>query len=255
MSEWLDFDYDLSYRNGVKKPIDILIGCPVHEREWIMDDWFWRVNAACKVAGLHPGYIFVMDPTEEPLYTMIQNQAKLMSTQLHIGVVQEQPRDDKRDWNERRYDRMVELRNILLEGVRANNPPLFLSLDSDILLHEEAIKSMVDNLEDFDAIGGKTYMTHTGTTCLSYGIMKPNTRMMRRADAIGSFKVDVIMAIKLMTPAAYNIDYRFDSQGEDIGFSRACQEAGLKLKWDGTYANKHVMRRADLGRIDPRCGF
>lgn len=255
---WSSWSYDSSGRkNKAKRPIDILIGCPIQQRDWIIDDWFWYVMAACKVADLKPGFIFVMDPKEEPLNSMIHNLCRLNNVDLWVGEVVEEDRTDERDWNVIRYEKMVELRNALLQGVRDVAPPLFLSLDSDILLAPDALKSMVENLshDEWDAIGGKTYMTHTGKEYPSYGILNDGFGMIRRQEADGVFEVDVIMAIKLMKPKAYAVDYKVDVQGEDIGWSRNCKDACLKLRWDGTYASKHVMRKDDKDKIDVRVGY
>lgn len=216
--------------------------------------WFWHCLVACKVAGLKPGFLFVMDPSEEPLATMIRDLAQINGVDVWVAGIQEEVREDKREWNAFRYEKMVNLRNVLLDAVRRLSPPLFLSLDSDILLHADSIESMVEKLEDFDAIGGKAYMTSIGTSHPSYGMLQADN-MLRRQDADYVITVDVIMAIKLMTPSAYAVDYRWASQGEDIGWSQACGEKQLKFRWDGTVVNKHVMRREELERVDVRAGY
>jgi hypothetical protein len=48
------------------------------------------------------------------------------------------------------------------------------------------------------------------------------------------------------------VDYEFSAQGEDIGWSLACERAGLKFAWDNRFVSKHVMAPEHLGRIDPR---
>jgi hypothetical protein len=67
--------------------------------------------------------------------------------------------------------------------------------------------------------------------------------------------VDVIMAMKLMKPSAYWVDYRDHEQGEDVGWSIACQEQHLRLGWDGRVCSKHVMKPEQLDPIDARCGY
>lgn len=253
----IHYTYDKSGRKGTEpEPIDILIGCPIQKREWIIAEWVRHVMSATKKAGLKPGFLFVMDPNEEPLSTMVHNQAMIKNVDLWVVEVEEAERADSRVWNSIRYERMVELRNLLLGAVREINPPLFLSLDSDILLHQDSLASMVHVLHDNDAgaVGGKAYMSHTGRTYPSYGRIGYQNNL-QRTDSEGVLKVDVLMAIKLMTPAAFNVDYTYDGHGEDIGWSKACKEAGLSLYWDGTITNKHVMRPQDLTRIDVRAGF
>lgn len=237
-----------------KPPIDILIGCPVQKREWVIGEWFWHALAAVKVAGLRAGFVFVMDVTEEPLYTMIQNQCRMSGVDLWIVDVEEEERSDRRQWDSLRYQKMVDLRNLLLDEVRRIEPPLFLSLDSDILLHEDALVSMINHLGEAGAIGSKTYLTRHGTAYPNYGNLNSAGQLIRQ-DHYGVVKVQVLMAVKLMTPAAYNINYEYAAQGEDIGWSKACKKAGLKLMWDGTIGSKHVMNPDDLERIDVRVGY
>jgi hypothetical protein len=71
----------------------------------------------------------------------------------------------------------------------------------------------------------------------------------------GCFPVGVIMAIKLMTPPAYNVDYEWNHQGEDIGWSLAALARGLKLGWDSRTTTKHVFYPHLLDEVDPRCGY
>jgi hypothetical protein len=160
---------------------------------------------------------------------------------------------DVRDWRPERYRQMVELRNLLLGAVRDQAPDVFLSLDSDILLHADQLTLMFETLQGYDAVGGRCYMTTAGTRFPSWGRLYNG--MLQRYDATGTFQVDVIMAIKLMSPAAYHVDYTFDLQGEDVGWSRNAVSAGLRLGWDGRVAAKHVLAPHLLTARDARVGF
>jgi hypothetical protein len=234
---------------------DLVVGCPVAHREWILDAWFDHVEEACEVAGVKPGYAFAGDCTDETMMKIIFSRAP--SDHLVVLDVPNSRGADVRDWaSPGRYAHMVEIRNLLLEGVRMMDAGLFLSLDSDILIHPFAIRNLIDDVTEdgWGAVGGKCYMTSTGTRYPSWGKLGREGQIMR-TDADGYFAVEVIMAIKMMTPAAYRVDYRLDLQGEDIGWSRACREAGLSLAWDGRVASKHVLEPHLLDRIDPRVGY
>jgi hypothetical protein len=115
---------------------------------------------------------------------------------------------------------------------------------------------LMDDMEadPWDAIGSRCYMTTTGRNWPSWGRLSPRGHL-QRYDAEGYFPVDVIMAIKLMRPAAYQIDYQSHAQGEDIGWCLACHRAGLRLAWDGRVASKHVLQPHLLHRLDPRVGY
>jgi hypothetical protein len=228
--------------------VKLIVGCPVSRREWILPTWFAHVRRAAETVGVAPDFIFVCHP-QDPSWDCLLDQAPgctIMPASFARG-------NDQRRWNPERYHQMVDLRNKLLAGVRRAEPDLFLSLDSDILLHPDQIKLMIECLDRFDAVGGRCYMTTTGTRFPSWGrLVKGN---LQRFDAEGTFPVDVIMALKLMTPAAYAVNYSLDLQGEDIGWSRNATAAGVRLGWDGRVAAKHVLAPHLLTPVDPRVGF
>lgn len=232
--------------------MNLLIGCPVLRRDWIIAEWYRYAVCAAEVADLDPIFILVGDQVRDPTFPALQ------AVMRHELVIVDEPEEDRsedvRDWNHERFRRMVTLRNRLLERVRQLQPDYFLSLDSDILIHPDALSAMKSHTDRWSAVGGKTHMTHRGTNHPSYATL---TRMMglHRPDSDGVFAVDVIMAIKLMTRQAYSVDYEWARQGEDIGWSKACKAGGLKLGWVGTVTSKHVMRPEDLYVVDPRCGY
>jgi hypothetical protein len=228
---------------------DLVIGCPVLRREWVLPAWFDHVERACADAGVVPGFVFVCDP-RDPSLDVIRSRAP----QAAVVAVTETRSTDRREWHVERYRQMVVLRNQLLAEVRRQGPELFLSLDSDILLGPGTLSEMLTAASDFDAVGARCYMTASGTRFPSWGLMGRDGSLIRM-DATGTFSVDVIMAIKLMSPSAYNIDYVLRLEGEDVGWSNACRAAGLRLGWTGHHPAKHIVQRDMLERVDPRVGF
>ena len=226
------------------------MGCPIAHRAWILPRWFDHVEAACSLAGLEPTYVFVAD-SDDPCVTIARKRARRL---VMVHSPSPTKGDDTRRWDPERYAEMVRLRNLLLQAVRLGEPDVFLSLDSDILLHPWALDSMLESLERFDAVGGKCFMTKTATNVPSWARLGREGQL-QRMDADGVFDVDVIMAVKLMSPVAYLVDYVTDVQGEDTGWSKACRAAGVKLGWDGRVTSKHVMEPWMLDRVDERVGF
>lgn len=230
----------------------IAVGCPVYKRGWILRYWFDAVEAAFAKANLEPVYVFVGDPKDSDSFGAVDDALDMYDREVYLSWVEESehtPTD--RTWNPHRYHRMVYVRNELLDVVRKIGPDYFFSLDSDILLHPDTLVNLLESIDRFDAVGGKTYMTPFGNQFPSYGYMPG----LKRFDESGVFPVDVIMAIKLLSPLAYKVDYMYHDYGEDIGFSLACLDKGLRLGWDGRTTSKHVMDPAGLDRIDERCGF
>ncbi len=215
-----------------------------------------HVEHACRVADVEPIYAFVADPDDETAQQLAV-MALAKGRECHFAWTTENlALGDVRDWNHDRFSRMVELRNQLLGKVRELAPDRFLSLDSDILLHPQAVAGLLESTKRFGAVGGATYMTSTGLEFPSCGWNQGMAGLVRRPmEAKGVIPVGVIMAIKAMTPAAYAVDYEFHVQGEDVGWSAACERAGVRLGWDNRNVSKHVMAEKDLNRIDERCGW
>lgn len=235
---------------------ELVVGCPVRQRSWIIKHWFDHVEDACHIAGVEPVYAFVADPDDETAQ-LLAVLTLSRGRDCHFEWTKENlAQPDERDWNHHRFHRMVELRNQLLGLVRELEPDRFLSLDSDILLHPQAVTTLLESTKRFGAVGGATYMSSTGLEFPSCGWNQGMSGFVRRPmEAKGVIPVGVIMAIKAMTPAAYAVDYEFHVQGEDIGWSLACERAGVRLGWDNRNCSKHVMVAKDLNRIDERCGW
>jgi hypothetical protein len=231
----------------------LAVGCPVARREWVIDRWFDHIEVACGYGGVEPIYVFVGDNEHDPTFDRIRERAP-QATVMHVPL---KPKDGHRDWSlPHRYGQMVELRNLLLRAVRVIGPQAFLSIDSDILAHPSLVDVLVHDLEEdnWAAVGGKCYMTPADTIAPSWANLT-GAGGLHRVESPGYFKVDAIMAIKLMAPSAYHVDYRHHPQGEDIGWSLACRQHALTLAWDGSVVSKHVMEPHMLDRVDPRVGF
>lgn len=247
--------------------MNIVVGCPVRDRAWILPRWFDHVEAACDHAGLTDvRYVFVGDPIlDNATAKAIGAAAEMYERPAEIDYHPGNGEPYRRTWDADRFTQMVNLRNQLLDVVRSFEPDLFWSLDSDILAAPTSLSSGISALRDhsvWGAVGMKAYLTevpaegsgNSGRHSPTYATLMPQGGLMR-GDSDGCFQTEVIMAAKLMLPTAYHVDYQYSPQGEDIGWSLACRKAGVKLGWDGRVTNKHVMSRDELDRVDPRVGF
>ena len=228
----------------------LLIGCPVRDRAWILNEWFDYTNKSCANADIEPQYIFVTDPTDEETICIVQNN----EPEAVLELFEEGSYVGDHVWNPDRYSHMSGLRNMLLRKVRELEPDFFLSLDSDILIHQELVGNLIESSQQYDAVGGRTYMSPSGSWCPSVAQILPGGGL-RRDDTDDVRTVMAIMAIKLMKPKAYSVDYEYDLMGEDIGWSKAAKLRGCKLGYDGRVVNKHCMSQNDLSKIDKRCGY
>jgi hypothetical protein len=245
----------------------VIAGCPANGREWVIRQWVSHLARAGQEAGVNL-HLYMLCPGESTELIDAFEGACASNDVLPILVTQdEKPREDQRTWNIERYQVMADLRNTMLSTIRMMEPDYFLSIDSDILLGPGVLSRMIEDLEgsDYAAVGSKCYLAvgprQTGKdgrkpvcNVVNYANLGRNGSLLRK-DQEGFFPVDVLMAIKLMSPDAYNVDYEPHRQGEDIGWSNAVREAGLKLGWDGRIVSKHCMSQRDLHRVDDRVGW
>ncbi len=246
----------------------VAVGCPIRDRAWIFEEWLEHVRIAFDLAGISPTWVFAIgvgpsgkdDGTQKLVTDLYRNEPGIWTE------INEPPlKEGRLQWNGDRYHQMVDYRNRLLGLVQAIKPDYFLSLDSDILLHPSALVCLLDTIQakhvtkgapiHWDAVGGKAFLSERGNTMVTYGNLGPNGGGLRRMNSDGIFPVEIIMAVKLMTPQAYAIPYSYSVWGEDIGWSQNCNNAGLHLGWDGCVASKHIMRRENLGKVDNRVGW
>lgn len=218
-------------------------------------EWLEYLLAACRTADLVPEIVHAVPAHDREVQEEILSHCATRGVAVDLILVKEPQRVDRRVWNLERFGHMVELRNRVLGAVRDREPSYFLSLDSDILLRFDALSKALQYMDHFDAIGMKCYMAPYGTEFPSQGTLRAERLINRRDSETGCFQTDCIMAAKLMSPAAYNIDYAVAHDGEDIGWSMACTAAGLKLGWNAEALAKHIMAPELLDKVDQRIGW
>ena len=232
----------------------ITVGCPIKDRYWILPTWFNYVEESAKIANVDVNYLFVVSRND--LRTLEILESKENTTLIFTDEIDETYR---RVWNKTRYEHMVYLRNKLLREVRKIKPFYFLSLDSDILINPQAIKNMFDGFEEYPdawAVGSKCFLSVSTKVHPNMGNWSDHKfNRYYRADSASLVEVDILMAIKMMSPKAYNIDYESHIHGEDLGWSKAVKNAGGQMLWDGQVASKHVMNMKMFDVVDKRVGY
>lgn len=230
--------------------MDVLVGCPAARRGWILPRWAEHVDKAASNAGLAVRYIVAADPADDA-WDALEPVADRLT---RVEIVDDRERDE-RDWGAPgRKQRITDVRNELLVAVRREGPDVFLSVDSDMLLHPDTIGNLLETLVAYDVVGGYAYMSDT-RACPSWGRVTASGAL-DRVDTPGYVgPVEVVMGIKAMKPWAYAVDYRYHDKGEDVGIAVAWRDAGITVALDARVTSKHVMHPSALNRIDQRCGF
>ena len=221
----------------------MIVGCPVRDRGWVINHWHEYLNRA-----IVDDVPFVLAGAEDdPTRDVIDFNHIWLSTGEQFSPYQ-------RDWANNRWQQISDVRNLLLDYVSQFEQD-FLSVDSDILVHPEQVDVMRECRDRFDVVGGKVYLSPKGKFHASYANLGRNMQL-KRSDSTGTFRVDVVMALKLMSPeVVQQVRYRPAPHGEDIGFSQDTAKAGFKLGWTGAVCSKHLFTRECLQRVDQRCGF
>ena len=237
----------------------IVAGCPASGRAWVIKQWVSHLRRSAEHAGVDL-MIYTLIPDEDTATACAVTEAcATHAIPLMLEHTQEEPKSEEfqRDWGLPRYEEMASLRTSMLNAVRMLEPDLFLSVDSDILLDRNAIASMIEALEsnpEYAAMGSKTWL-HPSDVTITNGATLSRFNTLQRLRAEMVLPAHVLMAIVMMTPNAYWVDYAPDPKGEDIGWSNKMSEAGLKMGFDGRVASKHVMSPGDLHKIDFRVGW
>ena len=148
--------------------LEIVVGCPVKDRSWILPKWKEHVDASVP-QGVDLSYLFVVEPDDEDTISSVEDWADVIKSEQKYTPY-------SRSWGRESLERMVVLRNLLLRGVVERRPDFFLSLDSDVLLHPDALVGMMETLESNDvndkyaACGGLTYMDPVDQRVSSFGM-------------------------------------------------------------------------------------
>lgn len=231
----------------------LIIGCPIYKRDWILPYWFSAIQNQ-SVSLNDVGFVFVAAEEDKEtldilnMWRRYHPDVEVFDIVIPKGLPHYSHEEGSRQWNPSKYQNMVILRNLLLEQVRKHSPDYFFSLDSDILIkNRSTIELLIAHIkEGADAVSPLMYMTPVGSRFPSVmtWVDEPGGKAKREFEyPVGSyFQSDVIMAAKMMSKNVYeNINYKIHPQGEDLGWSHNCAEAGYKLYSASYLYAWHVM--------------
>lgn len=230
----------------------LLFGTPARGRAWALPQWFSHIAAA-----VPEGYDY------QTLLLLPENDTESIRIAEDHGAViiigDHEELEYERLWTQSGiFEKMALLRNSVLREVRRRHPDFYVSVDSDIFIHPESIKSMLHTYEQHNcsAVGGLAHLSAFSDKTVNCGYFTDRSLVRyRRGTNKGIFPVDILMAYKLMDPDAYAIDYGPHIYGEDLGWSANVKREGLKLHFDAMHTSKHVMYPERVNEIDKRCGY
>lgn len=246
--------------------VKVIIGCPVWRRAWVINHWLEYIEKQdFPLSDL--GFVFELGEDDEETHDKLWAwHSQHPEVSIFDGVVRADVRHKQhpsrgRKWLRADYWKMVNMRNALLDRVRAYQPDRYFSLDSDILLEDPSTISILYELtKQWDAVGTLSYMTPEGTDYPSAMTWrnKPGGPAYRADYPIGNvFNADVIMASKMMSRKTYESSYYiWHKQGEDLGWSSICAQKNLRLACASNLYTAHIMYEGALENYlkngDPR---
>jgi hypothetical protein len=205
----------------------IVIGTPVYEREWILNEWYQSIidqdyqGDITLIFGLSSGE----DETEEIIDEMA---FKFDTVCLNC--------DDLPKFKDRasgRFEVLAKIRNRILCEVRDLKPDFFLSWDTDIILPPDSLRKLIE--ADKDMIGPWVGLSPKGDIP-NCGHWDERGQIFRRKLPItteypqqGLTQVDTVFACSLMKPVVYNsCYYGYHRGGEDYFFGLEMMRRGLE---------------------------
>lgn len=217
----------------------LVVGCPVYERAWILPDWFQGIHDSA-TADLFEDvqFVFVYTPsTDGTIDLLMDNGAEVM-------IYDNGTHGETRDWtNPERVSTLANMRNQLLWMVSGMEFDAFLSLDSDIIMNENALESMWSHLDEADAVSPTVQLAADRSIINAFTRRRDGFYVRCKPGYHG--RVDVLCAAIMMTPDLVkdqSVRYSYEVRGEDFGWSAAAKKAGYDMMLCNDYVY-HAMEK------------
>lgn len=221
--------------------MNIVIGCPVYEREWSLPRWLQSVFKQ----GVKPKditFIFGITDGVDNTRQLLEKYGKKVRD-IHFIDCNDLP--SFKDRSPARFYPLAEIRNRILQKVMEVNPDFYFSWDSDILLPDKALLQLIK--DDKDVVAPYVELITGIPNCVS---RQANTDAFRREKPIlkhypkeGLYPVDISFACVLMKPVAYDIVYEHHQGGEDYGWGLNLMAAGIQCWLDGNIEGLHLFHK------------
>lgn len=229
--------------------MDIAIGCPIFEREWMLPNWLrnvWEQWPSKEVT-----LIFAITDGED-LTREILESVKPRFKDLILIDGNDLPAFRDRDQN--RFFPLVELRNRIFTVLRELQPDYYFSWDSDILLPPDALKLLI--ADDKTTVGPWVDLCPPGNRVPNCSVRGAKDAFKRPKPISKYFPLDslyqvaAIYACFLMKPVVWNKTYyKWHTGGEDFGWALVMEEMGLDCWMDSRIMGQHFYNRPGVKKF------
>ncbi len=236
----------------------VLIGCPVAERAWILERWLDAVEGMITLAGVEAEIICVYTPSEDDTLPILRRRG--VEVIRGPQLTRNRDRIDNHTWGDQNGEigYMAHLRSLLQYEAARRSFDYFFSLDSDIIPTPHTLQVLIDHAERYQA---DVVAPLVDLNKENLDGRNPSWNFRRRANYEWDdehpqydlyevptngdpFEADAVMAAMLLGPKAFNNQWEYHPQGEDLGFAKNATAAGLKQLVVPRMILPHVMRRS-----------
>lgn len=220
--------------------MQIVVGCPVHDRGWILERHLQSLMKMLVPEDVELNFLYVLDHCED-------NSREILE-RYHVSYLTYQdqtPHYSRHRYDPSSYGHMADVRNYLIDAVLQTEADYFLSVDSDILVPQDALNTL---LEDDKDIVSMILCNQPGN------LPRPAHNVMREGPSgnmvhIFDYPKDQLFSCDL-TGACYlikrqvldaGVRYAQNPQGEDIPFCRTAKRLGFEIWCDSRVKPIHVM--------------
>lgn len=218
----------------------IVIGCPIKDRAWCLPEWFDSIdkqNVPVQIVCVYS------ESDDDTLKILDDNGVTVIEDERPGRSLTE---IDGHLWgNTDTYQYMADLRNGLMDVVKAMGASHFFSLDSDIILPKDGLKRLMEYAETHPGvISPGVNMARNATAWNVMSWVDPRTpRLAHRGGTPVGGKADVIMAAMLLDRHAMTAQWESHSQGEDIGYCLDAEAVGVDRWWVPEINCMHLMQK------------
>ena len=246
---------------------NVLIGCPVRNRGWILPEYLTRLEQIDypkdKLA-----FHFILNDSHDESRFWLENWKEINEDNYRYIKITEHnfgyPEDLGASGNGREgsveiskvrheytYKALAELRNLLLDSAQGDEKIDYLfSVDSDILIKPNLLNKLINSEKDI--IAG---LISNGHNAYNFFHIDNKNRGIVPEEEI--FEVSMTGAVVLISKNVFNnkgIRYLYNLKGEDIGFAETAKKNGLKL-YVLNDMQFHIMYEKDLINNIINCNF
>jgi GT2 family glycosyltransferase len=225
--------------------MNIVIGCPVANRGWVLQRWIDAVRTA-SLPGSQITFV-TTESTDDTEEIIVSNRCNMV--RVNTISTRPTPAVDNHIWTPERYRDMAVLRNRLLQYCIDVGATHFFSLDSDIIVQSDTLARLLVTMRLTDAdVVAPAVNLHIDQKTPAWNFMqRSSSGVWHRPDPASSLperpvSVDAVMAAMLIRSSAFHVQWSYSPQGEDLGYAENATKAGLRMVFDPTIQLTHLMR-------------